>query len=263
MHAQGRCCGIKDQIDSKSDPLGDDDVTVFFLIFGFPGAIILIFKNIAVIGLDFYKPENLTGEVALLGKILGRTEQAAKYLDWVNTSREKISSAIQGKTIPKVYFEGDNKGGLGELSSYGNGSGINGIIQASGGMNLAGELKMYPKVSWEWVIDENPDVILRRQTSDKLGFDTTSAENMTAIKGLREEILARTGAENITAVKDGRVHVVFWSMLMGMDSVVGQAYLAKLFHPEIGLNPEEMYREYLEFLGMELPKDRAYVYPPL
>lgn len=130
-------------------------------------------------------------------------------------------------------------------------------------MNLAGELKMYPKVSWEWVIDENPDVILRRQTSDKLGFDTTSAENMTAIKGLREEILARTGAENITAVKDGRVHVVFWSMLMGMDSVIGQAYLAKLFHPDIDLNPEEMYREYLEFLGIELPKDRAYVYPPL
>lgn len=221
------------------------------------------FKNITVIGLDFYKPENLTGEVSLLGKILGRTEQAEKYLDWVNSSREKIGSAIQGKAVPKVYFEGDNKGGLGELSSYGNGSGINGMIQSSGGLNIAGELKMYPKVSWEWVINENPDVILRRQTSNKLGFDTTSAENMTTIKELREEMLARTGAENITAVKDGRVNVIFWSMLMGMDSVAGQAYLAKIFHPEIDLNPEEMYREYLEFLGMELPKDRAYVYPPL
>lgn len=114
------------------------------------------------------------------------------------------------------------------------------MIKASGGMNIAGELKMYPKVSWKWVMDENPDVILRRQNSNNLGFDTTSAKNMTSIKDMREEMLARTVAENITAVNDGWVHVVFWSMLMGMDSFVGQAYLAKLFHPEIDLNPEEM-----------------------
>ena len=219
------------------------------------------FKNITVIGLDFYKPENLTREVLLLGKILGRTKEAESFLNWRNSSQEMISSAIQGKTRPRVYFEGDNKGGLGELSSYGSGSGINGLIEVSGGTNIAGELKMYPKFPWEWIIDENPDIILRRQTSNNLGFDTESEEIMKAIKEVRNEILARPGAANITAIKEEKVYVVFWSMLMGMDSVVGQAYLANIFYPEIDLHPEELYREYLDFLAMKLPENRDYIYP--
>lgn len=222
------------------------------------------FKNITVIGLDIYKQENLTREIALLGKILDKNEEAKTYLDWLNSSQKEINDAIKDKTPPRVYFEGDSsKGGLGELASYGMGSGINGIITISGGTNIAENLTMYPKVTWEWVIDENPDVILRRQTSDKLGFEMTSQEGITELQKLRGDILDRPGAGNITAVKNQKVYVVFWGMLMGMDNVVGQSYLAKAFYPEIDLHPEKLYGEYRNLLGQGLPENREYIYPSL
>lgn len=71
------------------------------------------FGNITVVGLDFYKPENLTQDVKILGMIMNRNDRAQDYLDWLNASRKKVSDAIKGESIPKVYFESNNKGGLG------------------------------------------------------------------------------------------------------------------------------------------------------
>lgn len=50
-------------------------------------------------------------------------------------------------------------------------------------------------------------------------------------------------------------------MLMGTDHVVGQTYLANIFYPEAGLNPEEKHKEYLNFFGLEPPQKREYIYP--
>jgi len=221
------------------------------------------FRNITVVGLDFYKPESLTQDVTVLGKILNRNDEACRYLNWVNASRQRISSAVEGGAISKVYFESSSKGGPGSLSTYGRGSGINQMIQMSYGFNIAKELDMYPKVSWEWVVTENPDVIIRIQSSDKIGWDKGPSEDSSKLKAIVDEIGSREGGERIPAIAGERVYVVYWNMMFGMDSVVGQSYLAKLLHPDAELAPEGVYREYLDLLGVEYPEDRIFVYPSL
>ena len=45
-----------------------------------------------------------------------------------------------------------------------------------------------------------------------------------------------------------------------MESVAGLAYLARILHPGADLDPEGIFREYLERLGLEVPADRVLVY---
>lgn len=222
------------------------------------------FGNITVVGLDFYKPENLTQDVKILGMIMNRNDRAQDYLDWLNASRKKVSDAIKGESIPKVYFESNNKGGLGSLATYGMGSGINEMIKRSGGFNIAKDLKeMYPKVTWEWVITQNPTAIVRMQSSDKFGWNEPVSKDTVTLEGIRNEIVSRAGGEKMPAIASDNVHVIYWDMMMGMDSVVGQTYMAKILHPEADLYPEDVYREYLQFLEIEFPENRIFVYPPI
>ena len=222
------------------------------------------FGNITVVGLDFYKPENLTQDVRTLGKILNRNDEAQKYLDWLNSSREKISAAVKGSTMPKVYFESNSKGGLGSLATYGQGSGIDQMIKMSYGFNIAKDLKeMYPKVTWEWVVTENPSAIIRIQSSDKIGWNPEPSQDSLSLKAIRDEIMSREGGQKMPAISSENVHVIYWDMMFGMDSVVGQTYLAKLLHPDADLDPNEVYKEYLGFLGIDFPEDRIMVYPPV
>ena len=222
------------------------------------------FGNITVVGLDFYRPENLTQDVQILGKILDRNDEAQKYLDWLNANRKKVTDAIEGENIPKVYFESNNKGGLGSLATYGMGSGINEMIKRSGGFNIAKDLKeMYPKVTWEWVVTQNPSAIIRIQSSDKFGWDEPVSQDTVTLQGIRNEIMSRAGGEKMPAISSDNVYVIYWDMMFGMDSVIGQTYLAKVLHPDADLHPEDIYREYLQFLGIAFPENRIFVYPPM
>jgi len=39
--------------------------------------------------------------------------------------------------------------------------------------------------------------------------------------------------------------------------------MAKLFHPEINLDPVGVYKEYLALLGVQYPEGRTFVFPEL
>ncbi|MDI6886633.1 MAG: hypothetical protein QMD22_09935 [archaeon] len=74
----------------------------------------------------------------------------------------------------------------------------------------------------------------------------------------------RAGAEDISAIKNGAVYIPNRKLDYGLENVVGLTYRAKIFHPEVDLDPEAVYREYLEeYQRMEYPEERMVVYPPL
>jgi iron complex transport system substrate-binding protein len=216
------------------------------------------FENITAVGLDFYKQETLEGEIRTLGVLLGREEEAEAYCGWCDEKVAEVKSAVEGLSAPRVYIESSSKGGIGSLSSYGNGSALNDLCRIAGGENIGSDLVEYPKVEWEWVVSENPDVIIRIKSISDLGWDDVSE-----IGADRDEIMTRPGAEEISAVKNGEVYVCYWSMHFGLDSAVGLTYWAKIFHPEVGLNPEEVLGEYLAYLNFEYPEGRVFVYPEI
>ena len=221
------------------------------------------FKNITVVGFKLSRPENMSEEITKIGILLGREKEAASYLEWYEGHKCEIEKAVASKARPKVYVEVYNTGsGLGALPSVGKSSALFNQINFAGGHNICNDVKdMSPKVDWEWVTTQNPDVIISLQSTDNIGWEKTPSSDSVKLEKVRNEILSRPGASAISAVKNDRVYVVSGSQFYGLDSIVGIAYFAKLFHPDVDLDPEQIYREYLERMGVEYPEGRILIYP--
>jgi iron complex transport system substrate-binding protein len=222
------------------------------------------FKDIAVAGFSFYKGESIDKEIAQLGMILGKEDKAQEYIAWKNSKKEAISSAIEGKSISRVYFESTQPKGLGELKTNGASADIDKSIRLAGGLNIFGSSSDETiTTSWETVISKNPEIILQAKTDDVLGWGAFPSSNTLAAQQVRDEIMSRTGGSAVPAIKNKKVWIVFRKMLYGPGSVVGTTYMAKLLHPEVDLDPVGVYKEYLDLLGVKYPEDRTFVFPEL
>jgi len=223
------------------------------------------FENIKAVALEFTKPKNMTRELETLGQILGKEDQASDYMNWYNEQSTSVQQAVKGLEMPKVYAEWSSTA---DLSTLGSGSGFDGVLSVARGYNVARALDGdYPKVGWEWVVTENPDVIIKRQTQSsdqtQIGWESEPSSDTVKLQSVRNELLARSGASGISAVKSDRVYVMDWDVLNGLDQIVGVTYLAKLLHPEVDLDPAAVHKEYLDRLGLEFPEGRTFIYPEL
>ncbi len=216
--------------------------------------------GIVNVGLDFYQPENLSREMTVLGEILEREEEARSYLEWREEKIRIIENAVSELSPARVYVERSPKKGLGDLITYGNGSGMDDLIRLAGGINIAGELEKSAHLEWEWVLTEDPEVIIRTMSSEGgLGWENESGSDILLLEETIDEILRRPGGRNITAAGNQRVYVAYSDLFYGMEGEAGLAYLAKILHPEADLDPGGIYSEYLERLGLEVPKERVFV----
>ena len=60
------------------------------------------------------------------------------------------------------------------------------------------------------------------------------------------------------------VYIHTHKITYGLESVVGLTYLAEICHPNTSLNPEAVYREYLEiYQGLKYPADKMVVCPEM
>ena len=222
------------------------------------------FKDIAVVGFDFSKDATMDEEIAKLGKILDKDDKAQQYIGWKTAKKETVVDAVKGKDMPKVYFETSAPKGLGELKTNGGGAEINKNIRLAGGLNVFGASPdQSVTTNWEAVIAKKPDIILQAKSDDMLGWGAFPSTDTVAAQNVRNEILARTGGSAVPAVKDDKVWILYRNMLYGPDSIVGAAFMAKLFHPEINLDPVGIYKEYLALLDVTYPQDRTFVFPEL
>lgn len=222
------------------------------------------FGNIAVAGFSFYKEESLDEEITKLGMILGKEDKAQEYIAWKNSKKEAISDAVKGLDKPMVYFESSQPKGLGELKTNGGASDIDKSIRLAGGLNIFGSNEDESiTTSWEDVISKKPGVILQVKSDDVLGWGAFPSSDTIAAQAVRDEIMGRTGGSSISAIKNDKVWIIFRKMLYGPGSVAGTTMMAKLFHPEIDLDPKQVYSEYLDLIGVKMPEDRTFVFPEL
>ncbi|NMB84655.1 MAG: ABC transporter substrate-binding protein [Methanothrix sp.] len=221
------------------------------------------FPDIAVIGLDAYKMENVTQDLEKLGVALDEESEVQESIHWYNEKVAQIKSAVAGKPRPKVYMEMSASKGTGDLNIYGTTSSANMLIELANGYNVNRQPKTFSKISWEWAIKQNPDILLKLGSVDTLGWEAAPSKDTVVLEGIRNEILSRPGASYMSAVKSDQIYLVWNSVLYGFDNVVGAAYLAKIFHPDIDLDPDEIFQEYMSRLGIDSPKDRILVYPPI
>ncbi len=217
------------------------------------------FEKIDVVGLDLYNAETMEEEIDTLGMILDRESEAESYNGWVSDKKAEVVEAVSDLDRPKVYVEGGSIGDLGALWTYGRESALNDMIDLAGGENVIDADEANPKVEWETVLAEMPQVIIKVPAAiNQLGWSNT-----TDMEALVEDIESRPGAETVPAVEDGRVYVVFRDITLGTGAVVGLNYWAQMIHPELDLDPVGVYREYLGMRGLDYPEDSFFVYPAI
>jgi iron complex transport system substrate-binding protein len=255
---------------------GDSDTVtpdIVFIGYSYPGKSYGIdahdkalapFENITCIGLDFFYPENMTSDMKKLGEILDKQAEAQTYIDWYDQKLSDIKSGVKGTTMPNLYVEWEAKGD--DLSGMGPNSGAGQMVKAVNAYNIFSGLNdAYPKVDWEYIVTKKPDIIIKRRISgsgaNALGWEAAPSNDALIFEGAINEIMDRPAASSVPAVKNGKVYVFNWDFMAGPDQMVGLTYLAKVIHPEVKLDPETVYKEYLQMIGLEYPEGRIFVYP--
>ncbi|MDD4448457.1 MAG: ABC transporter substrate-binding protein [Methanothrix sp.] len=219
--------------------------------------------GIPIVALDLYRADDLPAEMKMLGYIVGKTDDADKYLDFFYN----ITDAIQAKTskLPadkkaRVYLEG-----YADLKTYTKGKGGDLACTMAGGVNIASDLEgAYPEVESEWIMIQNPDVVVRLTSPTEIACGYAS-DDSAGFASKRKEILARTGWNNITAVKDERVYMLLYEFGASPAVPVTIAYMAKWFYPDLfsDLNPKALHQQYLDLqdFDYDLNARGVFAYP--
>jgi len=194
--------------------------------------------NMTVVYQRVYDIRDLRNETEFLGRISGQEVGAErlnafndKYLSLIKDRVQNISPADG----PKVYSEQ-----IVDYMAITNGSSGDYILNLVHARNVAGSIyQQNAVVSPEWVINQNPDIIIRMVSSGK---------DMAAI---RNNLQTRQGFSEIAAVKSSRIYCVSGTIMSGPREVIGALYIAKAIYPDrfADIDPEEILHEYArEFL---------------
>jgi iron complex transport system substrate-binding protein len=227
--------------------------------------------GVTVISAGYYEPydsDKLTMDMRMLGYILNKRDKAEEYIEWYNHYLNLINERIKGlsdEEKPKVYI---TCFGLYKCRSNFPPCDI------AGGINIGTELNVNPgqggsyctTVSSEWVIEQNPDIIIDPGTSKDYGYDI---DDPSAVKAIREDIMNHPELSNVTAVKMGKVYNQdIYSIGLFPNNIIAIAYYAKLFHPDLfeDLNPQAIHQEYLDKfspIDINIREHGVFFYPPL
>jgi len=203
--------------------------------------------GITVLRLDFYRIKTLNQEIKTLGRLLDRKKEAEGLCAWY----QRNLNFIQGKLAsvdrrPAVYVESYS-----DYHTTGPGSGGHEICELAGGRNLAADFSIpYPQVTPEWVVSQNPQVIIKAVTLDN-GYGLTDP---TFLHKAKAAIMKRPAWNLIAAVQSGNVHVIESAIWTGPRAIIGIAWIAKWIHSDLfaDLDPQALHREYLStFQGLE------------
>lgn len=128
------------------------------------------------------------------------------------------------------------------------------MIVDAGGINLAAnQTTTYPTLSIEYVIERNPDIIVRTLS------DTN--HNATEFEALRQDVMTRPGLEATKAVQKQQVYILSSSLRTGIRNPIGLLTMAKWFHPSLfaDVDPAILHAQLVQnFFGEPLTGTFAY-----
>jgi iron complex transport system substrate-binding protein len=218
---------------------------------------------------NFYVGQTMFDEMRRLGYVLDNREEAQEYIDFVegyeNIVKEKVETLSEDEK-PKVYIEGKRAWG-----TYNKMGGPAYQLRIAGcrniAENLAGNRVGKFQIDPEYVIEQNPDIIIK-----KLGWSSAGgygADDPSLLKDAIAEIMSRPELAHVKAVQNEKVYVLTNDINYHPSMIVSIAYFAKWFHPDLfkDLDPQAVHQEYLdtfhESLNWNVYEQGIFVYPPL
>jgi iron complex transport system substrate-binding protein len=199
---------------------------------------------------DSNRVESLVLSLGIILDKEDRAESLLNYMDNINNLVATRLSTLNESDKPLVYYEWSKAWfscsslGLPHI-----------MITEAGGINLAANQTVtYPTLSSEYVIECNPDVVIR--------IITSTTHNQTDFITMRDSIMTRTGLSETSVATQGRIYVMEGLLRTGIRNPIGLLVIAKCFHPTLfaDINPEAMQDEmFITFVGEHTPG--TYYYP--
>ena len=212
-----------------------------------------------------YEAETLRNKVMQLGYILDEEENAKNYFEWHDKYINEIQEAVSGISDDertRVFIE-DPGGTIAGRKITGH---ILTAEQAGGKLITADLPGEQQTVEVEWIIDQNPDVIVAAGPWGAGGYES---DDESPFKAYYDEIRGLPGFDHVKAVQNDRVYIMHGHFGAGLKTVIGTTYMAKWFYPDLfeDLEPHEMHQEFIdEFcpgLDFDVSEHDVFVYPPL
>ena len=218
---------------------------------------------------DMGRLEVMTKNIQMLGYILGNTEDATEfctfYQEYIDETIGERVSKIPESDRKRVYIEYCK-----DYRAFVTGSAGHEICVAAGGVNIAAGLprfseKPIAEVDQEWLIEENPDVIVK-VVCCKSGLCGYGEDDPEAMGQERERIMSRPGWGGTTAVDENRTYLVDMDLVGSTANFVGATYMAKWLYPDLfeDLDPKAFHQEYLtrfQRLDYDLGENGVFVCP--
>ena len=219
--------------------------------------------GVTIICLDVGNPDTFAENVRKFGYILDRRDVAEElinfYEETLNTIKDRTAGLSEDEKR-RVYMES----GSGSYSLFGTPI----LCEMAGGKNIAADLPSGVKVDPEWLMEQNPDIIIKGK-GEFGGYSGFLFDDPSKLREIREEMLNRLELAEVTAVKNGDVYVIdAGHFTIGPGTFIGAAYFAKWIQPELfeDLDPQAIHQEYLtrfQHLDYDLDEHGVFVYPPL
>jgi len=215
----------KEKIGDYSNPslekIIDLKPDLILAAFGNPGKLIeqLENLNLIVVGLNPKTIEDIFGSIELVGKITDEEKKALELVENLRERTEKVLAKTEKLTReqrPRVLYVVWYK----PLWTAGSETFIDELIRKAGGVNIAGNLSGWPKMSLEAVIEKNPEIIIVGEGHSGGLIETVKAESTLSetdafknnkIFTIDADIVSRTGPRIIDALEE----------------------MAKIIHPEL------------------------------
>lgn len=214
--------------------------------------------NIAVIRAPCYKIDSLAEDIRILGKITGKEKKAEVYIDYYQKILEHAESRLKNlKRKTRVYAESYTN-----YYAVSKGSGAYEILERAGADNITGDQPIpSPLVSPEWIVDKNPEIIIKSASSGylRMGY---GCSDINAVAMFWNVLIKRPVWDRIEAVQKNRVYLICPEIWSGPRAAIGIIYIAKWCYPQEfrDIDPEAIHQQWLmKWHNKELKG--IYVYP--
>ncbi len=179
--------------------------------------------GIAVLALDPQSIGEISGNIRLMAKAVGREEAGNTLIEDLEERLAKVAekvSALKEGDRPLVFFEGWYPG----ISTAGEGTFIDEVITLAGGKNLAWGISRWGNIQEEEVLARNPDFIIHGYLDEILKDPDTMVH-----------FANRDGWAEIKAIKENQVFFIDPDVINRTSHRIVSAVeaIAKMLHPDL------------------------------
>jgi iron complex transport system substrate-binding protein len=207
------------------------------------------------------------GEMAKLSYVLGasdRWNEVRKFIESIeDTISGKVGTLPEKDKVKTLVIDMDHSEDKGAILTLGDkAQEFNQVIEKAGGINIASNLSgRLVEVDPEWIIEENPDVIVMSRVAD-MGYFT---DNSSGSEEFMKNFMEKPWVQQTNAGKNKRVYLISWAEA-NTEWFIGLSYIAKMLYPDLfeDLHPQELQQEFInKYLNMDynLQDNGVFVYP--